>query len=712
MPTLSSRKRPYPWDMRLLLAPTTIKEGMIGSYRTHTIGSLRGRQIWTLRGVSRTFHPSHGFMLVPSQDGLLVAKKQTNLENVYPQTPDYDSAPVYRERTFMFRPRGGYGEGVQSSIADRHYHYGMNVWVFGGLMGRGPLTHQVIPDTTGPIRRFIEARDASRNLALYILAGPYVLRRVSDLNSGCAVDRTRAGQVATDAARYMGGFSGAVDSLYVAWSDGVLEEYNGTAWTACALPTGFTPSFLEVVGNELWAADAAHSVIRKVTSDPKVAANWSGPFLIGDPSNPITSLRSTNNQLVIFKADGGVFSVDSSGNDTDLFPGLTTTTDLTNGRTAWAWLGALWFRIGQAFYRLDMGSTPSLVPTGPQLLLGNASDVKGTVQAFCGWNAQMAFGIIYNPTNNTSYLLQYGSWAPRQDNSGDATAQFVPQWDGAAASFPNSQATSLWVGNVPGPDARLYIGFSDGSYAWIKLVPSPLARNSGGEYTMGESYVVLPLHHAMYQADRKQWIGFSGFGPVFDQGDQVSVRYRLAGSAGMPSSQPTGDYVLISTPITFNGHRIDVERQVAGFGLDVRLDFAGSTTDHTLALEGVGIHERLVPQFRRDFSFVADATDGQARRDGASFRRSGRVVRDMLMDAAAQPASVTLEFPDETVSDVAIFTYTEYQTPHQQRGGQGWRIEMQATQFKLTETYGIIVRLRGTRIGDLRGFQIKALRYM
>lgn len=709
MPTLSSRRRPWPWDMRLMLAPTTVKEGQIGSYRGQTIGSLRGRQIWTLRGVSRTFHPSQGFMLVPTPDGLLVGKKQTNLENVYPQAPDYDSAPVYRERTFMFRPTAGYGEGVQDGVSDRNYHYGINVWCFGGLVGRGPLSHSLTPDTTGPIRRFAEAR-AGGVMTLFILAGPYVLQRVSDTNSGHTVSRTRAGQVSTDAARYQGGFAGAVDSLYVAWSDGVIEEFNGSTWANCALPSGFNPNFLEVVGDELWAADATRSIIRKVTSDPKVAGNWSGPYQIGDPSSPITAIRSTNNQLVIFKQDGGIFTVNADGSDSDLFPGLTTTPDPNNARTAWAWLGALWFRVGQAFYRLDMGGGAQLTPTGPQLLLGNASEVRGPVQAFMGWNAQMAFGVIWNPSNNTSYLMQYGSWAPKAGED-SAVASFQAQWDGALVKWTNRRATALWVSNVP-EEARLYVGFLDGGYDYIKLVPYPLERNSGGEYTMGESYMVLPLHHATYQADRKQWVGFSGFGPVFDLGDSMTVSYRLAGSAGMPSSQPSGDYVKLPQSITFNGQRIELDQQVAGYSLDIRLDFLGPNTTHTLALEGIGVHERLVPQFRRDFTFLADANDVVARRDGSTTRRSGQHIRDMLMEAAAQPASITLEFPDETVSDVGIFQYTERQVTHDKRYGLGWTVEMQATQFKLTEVYGIIARTRGTRIGDLRGFEIKDLRYM
>lgn len=702
MPTLSSRRKPWPWDARLMLAPTTIVEGSIGHYRGTLIASLLGRQIWTLRGVSRTFRPSQGFMLLPGQAGLLVGKKQTSLENIYPQTPDYDSAPVYRERTFMFRPTGGMGESVQSSITDRRYHYAINVWVHGGLIGRGPLSHKVSPTTSANVRRFAEARGN-----LFLLAGPYVLRRVSDSDTGLVTERTRAGQSAIDAQRFQGGFAGATESLYVSWTDGVLEEWNGSAWTNCALPASFFANFLEVVGDELWAADATRSQIRKVTSDPKVAANWSGLFQIGDASVPITAIRQINNQLLIFKSDGGIFTINSDGSDSDLFPGLTTSLDATNGMTAWAWLGALWFRVGQSFYRLagDM----QLTPIGPGRMVSNASEVRGLPVAFCGWNSQMAFLLLYNTTNSTSYLLQYGNWEPK---TGDEGTEFIftDQWDGATVRWIGRQATCLWSSNVPEP--RLYVGFADGSYDWIKLVAYPLARDGGGEYTADESYIVAPLHHATYQADRKQWIGFSAFGPVFDQGDRVTVEYRLAGSAGMPSAQPAGAAWQISAPITFNGQRVDAERLIAGYSVELRFDLGGGTPTHTLVVEGIAVHERLVPQFRLDYNLTADARSVIARRDGSSTRRNGRHIRDMLTEAAAQPASVTLELPDETVSDCAFFQYTEHMVPHSERGGQGWAIEIAATQFKISEIYGIIGRLRGTRIGDLRGFQIKALRYM
>ena len=675
MPTQSSRRRPWPWDIKLSLGED-LKDGL---------------------------------MLVPSDTtGLLVGRKQKNLGDNLPPQAAYDSAPIYREHTFEFRPTGGYGESVQSSRTDRRYHYAINAWVTGGLFGLGPASHQISPTTTGSIRMFAEALHGGA-LALFILAGANVLRRSDDTPSGQFASVTRAGHIATDAARFTGAYAGAVDGLYVAWDDGVLQEYNGTSWNACVLPSGFLPNFVCRLGDELWAADATACQIRKCTNDPKVAGSWSGPILVGTPSIKITALRQTSNRLVIFKADGDVFTVNSDGSDNDMFPGLENTPDPTNCRTAAAWQGSLWFRAGRAFWKLDVQSGMVLTPSGPGRQLQNLSEVKGPVQAFAGWNSQMAFGAIYNASLNNSYLLSYGNWEPVQTDGG-TQFNFTDQWDGALVKYSGRKATALLVSSIP-YDARLYVGFDDGSYDWIKLVPFPLTPDAGSDYTTDTSYVVMPLHTDMFQADIKQTIGFSCFGPYFPVGSRVTIDYRQRGSkAGLPASDPLGDFIALGNPFTYNGQRVDATVPIAGVALEVKVNLQGTATDSVI-LEGVGMHERLVPAFRRDFTFTVDARDMIARRDGASVRKSGRYYRDLVMQCAAAPSLVKLELPDETINNVALFDYTERQTVHSVRGGQGWAIDVQATQFALLETYGTIGRSRGTTIGDTRGFDISDMRH-
>jgi hypothetical protein len=703
------------------VAKTPTQHNRIGDYRGQSIGSLRPKTIAQLRTQTVADVTQHGLMLVPSETtGLLVGKKQRDLADAVPQVTDYGSAPVYKEHTFEFKPTGGMGESVQSSHTDRRYHYAIDCWVCGGLFGQGPKVHTNTVPNSGLIRRFIEAKGTGGVPQLFYLAGQYVYERSDDTPTGQNQRRFRAGQTAMDAARFTGAYASAADGLYVAWSDGLLEECTvnpttgAATWTPCALPTGFNPSLLVVVGDELWAADMARCHIRKCTNDPKVAGSWSGPILIGNPSTQITAIRQTMNKLLIFKSDGDVFTVDSTGADVDLFPGLTNTIDPDNGRTAWPWMGFMWFRTSRAFWQLDVSSF-TLTPSGPGRSLDNLSEVRGPVQAFCGWNSQLAFGVIWNATTQTSYLLTYGTWQPKTSDAG-TDYQFVPQWDGAIAHWTGRKATALWVSSVPS-EARLYIGFDDGNYDWIKLVPYPLTPDSGAEFNTNPGYIVAPIHHDMFQADNKHFIGFSIFGPYYPTDGQVSIEYRLRGTAGMPWSTPPpnvlgylGDFLPAGGIYRYDGERQDMALSVAGRAIEVKVIIGSLDPTTTPILEGVGFHERLVPSFRRDFTFTVDARDVVARRDGASARQSGRWMRDLMLQAAAAPGTIVLELPDELIIDCAIFDYSEKMVAHPVMGGQNWAVDCQVTEFGVDTVYGTIGRTRGTRIGDLRGWEIQQLK--
>jgi hypothetical protein len=654
-----------------------------------------------------------GLMLLPSDRGLLIGRKQQLLDSVVPSEQEYGSAPVYRERTWIGRPTSGYGERVQSSFGDRRYYWGSDVQVSGGLFGKGPLLHPTAPTTAagGSVVRFIDGfNTASNTPTQFILAGTKVYRRSDDTAAGQVVDRDM-GAALLDGAVFQGGFAGAARSLYVGIAGGqIWERTPAGTWTQCTLPSGFLATRLEVVGTELWAADIANSVIRKVTSDPKVAANWSGPFFIGDPSNAITAIRQTNNVLCIFKQDGSIFTLNSDGSTNDLFPGLSTTQSTENGYRAQAWMNALWFNVGPSFYRLEMPGA-SLVPTGPGRLLDNGSPVRGESRVFCGWGGYQGYLALYNAqdTPPTSYLLSYGSWEMQQTETG-ANARFDDQWDGALAHWPNKIASAMSVSGASGTD-RLYIGFTDGTWDFFKLVRNPLATGSGAEFNLGPSELVFPLHHAMFQADAKHWLGFSLFGPVLRVGDEATLSYRIMGSSGGPSTDPTGDWLTLGE-FTANGQRIPAPPNMAGNALQLKIALSNTDTTTTPVIEIVAIHERVIPAFKRDLSGTVDGRAVISRLDGAAYRPNPEDVHQAMMNAAAFPGSMAIELPDETVNEVAVFDYGERLLPMAAGGGHAWAIDFQATQFKILTIYGTIGRLQGTRIGDLHGYQIGSLHYL
>src|SRR5262245_23054892 len=685
MGAISSRRHPYPWHVRLGAA--------------------------TSASTDRT-----GLMLLPdpTNGGLMLAKKQSTLENVVPTQQEYGSAPIYRERTFTCRPTGGYGERVQSSHGDRRYYWGIDIQVSGGLFGKGPLLHPIVPTTAaaGEVYRFVDVPNSSGGRDQIILAGQMAYRRADDTNSGQVVVRDfTAGVLAWDGVVFQGGYAGATANLYVATSTGALWERTPTnTWTACALPAGFLANRLEVVATELWAADMANCILRKCTADPKVAGSWSGPILVGDPSVRISCIRQTSNVLVVFKEDGSLFTLNSDGTVNDLFPGASVPISTQNGWRTQAWLNALWFNSGTTFYRLEMPGA-QLLPSGPGKMLDNASPVRGEARVFCGWGGYQGYLVLYNAqdTPPTSYLLSYGSWEANQSGEG-VTFRFDDQYDGSLCHWPNRIPTAMSVSGASGTD-RLYVGFTDGAWDWYKLVVNPLATGSGAEFTLGPSEMVLPLHHAMFQADIKQWTAFTLFGPVMRVGDQATLSYRIMASAGAPPSSPTGDWLSIGT-FQANGQTIDAPSNLSGGGLQLKVGLTNSSSSTTPVLETIAIHERVVPSFRRDIRGTVDGRSFTSRLDGATARMSAKAVNDLMMQVSGAPHLAVLELPDETVDEIAFFDYSARYLPRQAGGGGGWLIDFAATEFRVLTIYGTIARVRGTRIGELRGYSIASLRYL
>jgi hypothetical protein len=676
----SSRRRPYPYDARFRTSPDP---------DAPDTGNI-------------------GVMLVQQPNGSLTGKKQQIVDAATPNSYEYDSAPITHERTFVFRPTGGMGERMQSSLQDRRYYYALNCWVYGGLFGKGPLLHPLVPGSTGEIRQFGDALGPGGAIVQYVLAGPNVLRRNDDTSGGQVVDDSRPGHIAQSAVRFRAQGTTPVDALYVAWDDGVLRQRSTTAWTACTVPAGFNVNWLTTIGDQLVAADAANSAVRVCTNDPTVAGSWGGPIFVGNPAVPITGMVTAAGNIVIFKADGGIFTLTADGSAIDDFPGGRVPIDPTNGRTAHTWLNAVWVRLGPSFWKLDMPGAV-LNPIGPERQLDNGSPVYGPVQAFCGWGAATAFCAIWNRSNNTSYLLTYGNWIP--DPTTDSF-HFVDQYDGAIAYWTGRKVTALGVSNASGQD-RLYVGFQDGGYDWLKLVANPLANNSGAEYTLASASIDIPWHTARFESDTKAWTGFTMVGPQITQGNFATFSYRLAGTAGgPPTSDQMSTYVDLPGDAIFSGFRLDAPPNLNGSMINLRVNLTNFDNTQTPVLEGVGIHERIIPRFRLDYSGTIDASDWVARRDGAGMRQSGRQIRALVQQFVAAPNLAVIELPDETLDSLALFDYTEHQAPWARGGALQWAIDFSASQFATLSVYGIVRRLRGTLIGDLRGYTISRLRVM
>lgn len=646
-----------------------------------------------------------GLMLRPSQDGLLVSRKMTTLDESSPVPASYATQPVYKERALPFRPLLGMGQSVQTGPALHRYHYGLNVWRVGNVFGKGPKFTTLAPTDAGEVRDFPEALHGGA-LTQFILAGRYVKRRDGDTVGAQTTSKDLGvGLQANSAVRFQGAYASPVDGLYVSVNDGALWEYDGASWNSCALPAGFLAEYLERVGTELWAGGG--NEVRKCDGDPKLAASWSAAILVGDTSTRITALRQTANTLFIFKSDGSIYTLNgvddpATGTSNDLFPGLRVTPDLTNGRNAAAWDRFVWFRKGGSFYRLDVEDRAQIASVGPERLLDLRGPVRGHGVVFAGHDAWAGYLGVYNATGADSYLYQLGQWLPPSEGD-EGRYDFADLLDGALIVWEGKQITALKVSTLVAGNPRLYAGFSDGTYGWCLLPtngPNPFAADSGCTFTAATSELYLPVLHGMTPADFKAWRGVSVFGPTLSATNRATVSMRIAESAS---------FATLAANHTASGQRVDSADNTASKQLEAKIALTNASETETPVLEGLDLAYSVRPALQWERRMTALARNHVARRDGGTSRRSAEQIRALIHAAAGAPGSVTLVLPDEESRSASVLDIAEALRPDRARYGQEWDITFSVVDFRTNETYGTVGRLRPYLIADLAGYSVEEL---
>lgn len=642
IPSVTSRRRPYPWD--LVIAGT-------------------------------------GVILKPSEEGLMVGKKLQTLANVAPVTYDYSSQPVYAERTYPFRRLvGGYGERVQQTTLPTRYRYAINADLSVGAMAiKGPLVHTVTPSSSGSVEWFADALHGA-SLATFAGAGRYVLRRSSDVPAGWVVSRDfGVGRTVTKAVRFQSAGIGMVDSLYVVLDNGELWRYNGSAWVTGAQ----TASTIAALREEFWISDTPNTV-RKCVADPLLGASYGAAIVVGSADSAITNLEVLGNTLFVFKTDG-IYTVNANTTTNTLFADLRQQRLSTNGLRARSWLGRLWFGYGDGYYFLKEDG--GLTPAGPGLLLENDTEVRGNVVGFEGHASWFGYYALYNPDNEASYLIKHGTWMnPEERETAEYRFEEVP--NGAIVKWAGKRITSIRQSSVVAGNTRLYFGFADGSIDWILLPtgsPNPSDEGSGCEFTDQESYIYWPLHHAMFQADAKSYRGFSVFGPEIDDDNHVRVQYRTGNVESY--NTPGGAWTDVGVPFVYSGQRHNLPVSTQGFVIEVRHQLV-SLTAGTPVVEGVALHEAVRPSLLLEYTWTVNARRYLARRDGVVDRRSPTQIREVCRAAAASIGAVDIVLPEQITQSVSIVDYSEALAPVTKRFGVEWDIAMKGVEFQTLTSYG------------------------
>jgi hypothetical protein len=674
--------------------------------------------------------------------------------NAIPNSQEYGQDDLYLERSAAFRgPLLGMGEGSQRSHELNRYHAAHNVWVSGLWRGKGPrFRWHTPPAGGGPVLAMLAGKHGAGD-AGFALSGRYVLRRVDDSAAGLVVSRDGgAGFVHESAERFWHAGAGASDNLYVAGRAsntdplGELWRYDGGTWTKAPVPA----RFLFRIGDRLcrgWG-----NQISQCSGDPMVAENWTGGLAVGDGTDLISGLSAAAGILVVFTRTGRVFTVNGDGTWNDVFPGLRRTPppehlDAPGGQAA-PWLNAVWFRNGDAFYRLDVGGGMAISDVGPGRLVDNGSVVGGPVQCFAGHQDWFAFQGVYNPADGNSYLLQYGDWLP-QGQGEDAAYRFLDTLHGALVVWPGKRVTALQTSALFGGNPRVYAGFSDGTLGWFNLPrsgPNPFATDAGldaDDFTADPSYLTWPLHTLLASADRKEYLSATAHGPRITPGDFVRVSYWLdptllpqteallrdaQGRGGAPRWAP-GPGTFLATgreaplpgvqytfpqAVTAPGQQLDFPADSFAYGIVLREEYG---TDQSGAFDAYGtpvvsalvLRERLHPKLRLQWDLRPIAGNRVARRDGVPERKTADQLLAVCYAAAADPKTTILEMPDEVVRGFSVVNYQQTLAAEKDRYGAEYAVDLQLVEFRTETIFGTIDRLGTLSIDGLGERDIDAL---
>jgi hypothetical protein len=686
--------------------------------------------------------PVEGLML---RDGM-VGKRVLPMTNFSAPVQEEQTSDIYRERSYSWRKMDlGYGDfSQQSNGAPARYFYSSNAWHAGALRGLGPrfrqLTLPVTPGAPeGEVAGFAEAVHETGGVPvtrLFAFAGRYVRRWDGETGAAQALSLDLgAGITVRSWTRWTAGGPGQQDALYLTDSRapvGHLWRYQGAAWTDLTAAGAPPASFVLATGPELWrvagTTDQPNTpfAVSKCEADPANPANWTAPIEVGDASVPVTGLSELQMRLFIHKADATVWALQGGadvGTARNLTPDLRESRDPENGKRPAGWLGALFFRAGDTLWRFT-GTAAERI--GPERLVDNTSPVRGPVGAFCGVGAWYGMAALYNATTQSSYLVQYGNWVPAEESSpAGGSHQFIPAWDGSLCDLPGKRVTALQVtthdsvvGAPPtGGNPLLLVGFSDGTYGWLRLPrdgPSPFtpdAHLAPTDYTDQPAFLRHPRHSLMAPSDVKAYLSFAATGPVLDEARYVEVEYRV---------DPVGrddPWTALSGRLTQRGARVLFPEDTTGRIIDVRERFraqrpgadGGAITwaefdaIPTPVVATLTLREQLRPAFRFEYAFSIIAHDRVARRDGASDRKTAQQIRNLLVAAAQDPGHVILTLPDETVSRFALIEFAE-QVPADgrlRRRGMAWDLGISAVAYLTKSQYGIFDRLETTLFGGL-----------
>lgn len=613
-----------------------------------------------------------GVMFGRPKDGApLVARKTATLEQVAPTDYDYSAQSPLAERVQPYESLVlGYGLDQQQAFQDKRYKdaAGVDASVWPRVLG--PEITSLTPATTDSTNGVIPAFGFELGGVLYPVVGRYALKRDSDAAFSVSKD-FGAGNAALDAVAFHSNAL-AASRAFVALGDSTPAwHFDGTTWTQFAT---FKALAWCVVGRELYRAHDTNLLSRvDLNADPTSEANWGayGNFRVGDKNSAIVRMAvNAAGTLVIFKTDG-VYTLDITGDEVNLFPSLRLAADSENGKYPWLFGNHLHNTYREGHFRLD----PNLEyePIGPEKqTTAYTGNVKGRITAGIGHGTFAGYAGLWNPDTSTAYLMKFGAWnGPER----------LDVWHGSlSAAFANKKITAMWrssIGATTGHQ-RAYIGFSDGSFAWFRLACTahPAACSDYRFTTSGT--LTHSRFTGLFQADAKTLRSETVTG-IFPSGTDLTLEYR---------TDPNGAFTAFGTTFDQIREKADYPNNTSGTLADFRETLSTDSTSSTPQITGRGLHHAVRPALILLYEFQVLAADGLVKRDGTPLRLGAEAIRSAVKNAAEAQGSVTVVLPDESSQQLSVVDYGEAMSWDERL--RQWRagLAVKAVQFKTNTVYG------------------------
>jgi hypothetical protein len=599
----------------------------------------------------------------PNQPALISTKSQ-DLSQVQPPDYSYGGTSPLSDRQEPFESLAlGMGLRLQEKWQDFRYAQAMGVDLSVWPWCKGPYITDLAPatrDTVNGIRCFFELAGN-----LFAANGHYILKQTAPNVWTVAADF--GASLIRNVEVFTSNFDG-VQRAFVALHDAPARfSADGTTWTPMA--TFHASSFL-ALGREFWWGDDINR-LRKcdVNADPTNEANYTGLiFRAGDKAAPISDLVATAaGQMLILKTDG-IYTLDITGTDQQLYPFLKFALRADNGRVTGQFENDLYVGYGQSFFRLSADLT--LEDIGPDRLISNDGPVAGQITAFAGLGTMFAYALLHNPDTGNSYLMKFGGFVTSgmtgQGNEPAATR--VDAWHGSLShAFMGKVGTALFVsahGTSAAGHTRTYIGFSDGT---ISVLQNPCTPNPAScdlyAFSTADDWVDLPLWHGGYHASQKTLRHIAVTGPVLNVTNYVTVEYR---------TDPVGAWVDLGN----NFDQVVIEEFPFPNGTTTtlgsfRIHLHNAAPATSPLVSSVAIGHALRPQ--RIMTFEADllCADGLVRRDGVPMRIGRKEIQRIVEAAVDNKGTIRCVLPDETVQDLS---FTDYQVRQAfDEVGRQWR---------------------------------------